>query len=135
MSVHVTARTLKSPQNNSVSTVSLTSVYMLTIYVGHTVLGIVSNVKFGHFSLVLGVLRPGEQAFPEGAVEHLDEAVCVGVIVDAASVTLSPTQRHQVKLPIAAVHQISCVPVQGTCRIFMSQQLEFRSSFTHAWVS
>lgn len=42
----------------------------------------------------------------EVSVEHLDEAVRVGVVVDGALVALGPAQQHQVELVVALVDQV-----------------------------
>lgn len=62
-----------------------------------------------HVSLSLP-LWPLKQCFLQLPLQHLHEAVGIGVVVDTTAVALSPTQDHEVELPIALIYQISGVP-------------------------
>lgn len=46
------------------------------------------------------------------SIQHLEEAVCVGVVVDAAALSLVPAQHHQVELAVTYIHQVTCVSVR-----------------------
>jgi hypothetical protein len=46
-------------------------------------------------------------------VEHLDEAVRVAMVVNAAALTFAPTQCYQVVLAVARVNQVARVPGQS----------------------
>ena len=83
---------------------------MLTTHVSDAIFAICSLSNLRHGLLIVRVTWPCEPCLHELAPEHLDKAVSVGVVMDAAAVALTPTQNHQVVLPIALVNQIASIP-------------------------
>jgi len=56
---------------------------------------------------------PVEHRFLQLTIQDLDEAVGAAVVVDAAAMTFTPTERHQIELSISTVHQIPCVSIHA----------------------
>lgn len=70
----------------------------------------VALLGHGRLHAVLG-LRPVEANLLQRTGQNLHEAVRVGVVVDAATLSLGPAKDHQVELAVAFVDQVSRVPV------------------------
>lgn len=60
-----------------------------------------------------GVLGPRVTHLRQFALEHLHEAVRVGVVVDRGGVPFIPAQEHQVELAVAGIDQVASVPEMG----------------------
>lgn len=57
------------------------------------------------------ILRPGIARLHQLALEHLHEAMRIGMIVDGRCVPFVPAENHQVVLAITGIYQISGVAV------------------------
>jgi hypothetical protein len=91
--------------------------YLPTIDVRHIILVAKLHVLLDQLTAVASDLisivchrRPLEQRLLQPTVEHFDEAVSVAVVVNAATLTFTPSQRYQVVLAVASVDQIPGVP-------------------------
>lgn len=83
-----------------------------TVDVGHAIPAIDVGISLDQWLLLFDIRwGPCIQRLFQLPVQHLDKAVCITVRVDAATLTFTPTQRHQVELAVARVDQVTRVPI------------------------
>ena len=66
--------------------------------------GRVSDHRLVVGNVVRGLLGPIELDFGQIALQHLHEAVRVGMIMDRGAMTFAPAKDHQVEFPVASIH-------------------------------